>query len=378
MTLFYFELKRFIKNPKNKICLALLALIFFGLFVMEQTTFKQKFSEVNLVMTRENLQQTKHWVENLQNQAKLNPDDKETAQALLVAQENVKIFSSQLSALEKKDFDKFAELNNQQNSAQLKLIPQKDSDEYRSLVSNIKYYEAVKAVNGKMSATTNDTSESAFKVGYSAVAWLSSTAIFVLITVLIADTVSSEIESSQIRFYQLIGGRKFKHLLLKLGVPILSVLSVTFISFFCQYLIKGAMNSFGTWRYPYLMADGTIQPIWQVSLKAVLVFVVALIFIGSLGQLLALIFKKSLVVIGLIVVCLTGFLTLAQEEWFQLIKKFLPFEYLGYGQIINDAKILPNNALIIGLIYLVSLSLLFIVTSGYLYQHYHYRKVGRS
>ena len=76
MTLFYFELKRFIKNPKNKICLALLALISFGLFVMEQTTFKQKFSEVNLVMTRENLQQTKHWVENLQNKSKLNPDDK--------------------------------------------------------------------------------------------------------------------------------------------------------------------------------------------------------------------------------------------------------------------------------------------------------------
>ncbi|GAB2022386.1 hypothetical protein RyT2_14600 [Pseudolactococcus yaeyamensis] len=345
---------------------------------MEQTTFKQKFSEADLVMTRANLQQSKQAVERLKNEAKLNPDDDKIAQDLLVAQEDVKVFSSQLSALEKKDFDKFAELENQRNSAQLELISQEDSDEYRNLVSSIKYYEAVKAVNGKMSVAINETSEAAFTVGRSVMAWLSSAAIFVLITVLIADGVSSEIESSQIRFYQLIGGRKFKHLLLKLGVPMISILSITVISFFCQYLIKGATDSFGTWQYPYLMADGTILPIWQVSLKAMLLFLVALIFIGSLGQLLALIFKKSLVVIGLIVVCLTGFLTLAQEEWFQPIKKFLPFEYLGYGQMINDIKILPKNALIIALIYLVSLSFLFIVISGYLYQHYHYRKVGKS
>lgn len=378
MTLFYFELKRFIKNPKNKICLALLALIFFGLFVLNQTTFKQKFSGMELAVTRANLQQSKQAVERLKNETKLNSNDEKIAQDLLIAQEEEEIFSSQLSALEKKDFDKFAELENQRNSAQLKLISQEDSDEYRNLVSSIKYYEAVKAVNGRMSVTINDSSEAAFSIGRSMMAWLSSTVIFVLITVLIADTVSSEIESSQIRFYQLIGGRKFKHLLLKLGVPVLSVGSVTFISFFCQYLIKGFTDSFGTWWYPYLMADGTIQPIWQVGLKAVLVFIVALIFIGSLGQLLSLIFKKSLVVIGLIVVCLTGFMTLAQEEWFQPFKKFMPFEYMGYGQIINDAKILPNNALIIGLIYLMSLSLFFIVVSGYLYQHYHYRKVGRS
>ena len=119
------------------------------------------------------------------------------------------------------------------------------------------------------------------------------------------------------------------------------------------------------------------MPIWQIVLQTLPLFLVALLFLASLGQLLSLIFKKSLVVIGLIVVFLTGFLTLSQEEWFQPLKKFFPFEYLGYGQLINDIKILPQNAFLIGVVYLLVLSLGFILASHYLYQHYYYRKDGK-
>ncbi len=135
--------------------------------------------------------------------------------------------------------------------------------------------------------------------------------------------------------------------------------------------------AFGTWNYPYLYLDRTIVPIWQIVLQTLPLFLVALLFLASLGQLLSLIFKKSLVVIGLIVVFLTGFLTLSQEEWFQPLKKFFPFEYLGYGQLINDIKILPQNAFLIGVVYLLVLSLGFILASHYLYQHYYYRKDGK-
>ncbi|MDR1606752.1 MAG: ABC transporter permease [Streptococcaceae bacterium] len=334
--------------------------------------------EMNIADATMNLQNTKQWTATLESESKSNPEDTTLRQDLLLAQEVEKLYSAEVLALKNKDLDKFTDLENQVNILQLKAISEKDSQEYRDLVSSIKYYDAVKKVKGKVAPIINDTSEAAFVTGRSALSWLSSTVIFVLLTVLIADVVSGEIESSQIRFYQLMGGRKFKHLLLKLLIPIMVVFSVTLLSFLLQYVINGLMNTFGTWRYPYQDSDSRLIPIWQVMLKTLGLFTATLLFIASLGQFLSLIFKKSLVVIGIIVILLTGFLTFEGEEWFQPIKKFLPFEYLGYGRLLNDVEILPSQSFMIGLFYLLSLSVVFILFSGYLYKHYYYRKVGQS
>lgn len=378
MAFFYFELKRFLKNPKNQICLTLLAVIFLGLFIFNQTALNKQIIKMNLTTAKFNFQQSKQIVESLQKESQLHPDNIDIAQQLEKAQKEHNILSKQLSALKNKDTEKFAELEHQLNLSQIQSITKKNSDEYQNLKTSIRYHKAVKAVKGTPNPTVNDTSEAAFTIGRSMTAWLSSTTIFVLITVLITDSISSEIESTQIRFYQLLGGRKLKHLLIKLLVPILVTSLVSLLLFTSLYIVKGLLDSFGTWNYPYLYLDRTIVPIWQISLKTIALFLVALLFLASLGQFLSLIFKKSLIVIGLIVVFLTAFLTLAQEEWFQPFKKFLPFEYLGYGQLINDIKILPQNAFLIGVVYLLALSLGFILASHYLYQHYYYRKDGKS
>ena len=377
MDFFRFELKRFLKSPKNKTCLILLAAIFLGLFIFNQTAINKQSFNSNLAIIREQLQQSKQSVKNLQSQAQLNPADKVISQQLKLEQEREVLLSEELAALKKKDLEKVAQLEYQGLLTLLNSTTDKNSDDYQNLKASIRYREAVKAVGGSPSLSFNSTSEAAFSIGHIMTAWLSSTTIFVLITVLIADSLSSEIESSQIRFYQLLGGRKLKHLLIKLLVPILVTFLFTLLLFAVLYVAKGLLDSFGTWNYPYLYLDRTIVPIWQIVLQTLPLFLVALLFLASLGQLLSLIFKKSLVVIGLIVVFLTGFLTLSQEEWFQPLKKFFPFEYLGYGQLINDIKILPQNAFLIGVVYLLVLSLGFILASHYLYQHYYYRKDGK-
>lgn len=370
-----FELRRFIKNPKNRICLVLLSTFFFGLFFMNQTVFHKTSMESDLTIAKLNLQQSSQTVTYLKQQSQLYPDDEDLLQNLTTAQKEEEILSEQVAALEVQDYEKYVYLGYQLNVSAIGTIMEKDSDEYRFLDAQIRYYEAVKEVKGTSSPIINETSESAFFTGRSMTSWLSSTVVFILIAVLIADSVSSEIESSQIRLYHLLGGRKFKHLLVKLCVPILVTFVVTIFTFFIIYLVKGLIDSFGTWNYPYLVEDGSIQPIWQITLATLVLYLFTLIFIGSLGQLLSLIFKKSLVVIGLIAVFLTGFMTLAQEEWFQPYKMFFPFEYMGFGQLLNDVLVLPKNAFAIGNLYLFGLSLVFIIISGYLYWNYHYRKV---
>lgn len=378
MIYYSFSLKKFLKNPKNKICLAMLVLVLFGLFIANKTVFKQKFYQSTLDVTTINIQQNEQMVLNVKNELKLNPDDDTLEESIKELENEKKLFQSQVEALKSNDLEKYANLVNQVNLLQIKKIPSDGSEEYLAISNSIKYYKNIKAVNGKMGITINDTSESAFTVGRSIIFWLSSTVIFVLLTVLIAENLSSEIETSQIRFYQIIGGRNFKQLIVNLLTPIIVVTIVTVISFIVLYLISGMQDSFGTWRYPYYTASGDIVPIYQLVIKSLILFIVSLLFIASLGQILSLIFKRSLVVIGIIVLFLTGFLTFEKEVWFQPLKKFFPFEYLGYGRLLNDAKFLPSNAFGIGLIYLLSLSFIFILCSSYLYKNYSYRKVGKN
>ncbi|MDN5467156.1 MAG: ABC transporter permease [Lactococcus sp.] len=377
MTLTYFELKRFIKNPKNKICLAILVLFFLVLFGFNQLSVNQQFKTMTLASTTTNLQQTKQSVAAIKTQVASAPEDTMLAKQLILSQEQEKMLSEQLKALTADDLDRFATLAYEADLAALKSGDMAGSDDDQNRLNSSNYYLAVKAVGGKMGLMANDAADASFKTGSAILHWLSATTLLVLITVLISDVVSSDIESSQIRFYQLIGGRKFRQLVLKLLLPIGVVGVVTVLTFAGIYLISGLLIGFGTWQYPYSLTDGRIFPIWQLSLKSLGLFLVSLLFIGSLGQLLSLIFKKSLVVIGLIVVCLTGFLTLEREVWFQPFKKFIPFEYLGYGRLINDIKLLPDHFLLIGVVYLVGLSLIFLSISACLYHQYYYRKVGK-
>ena len=377
MTLTYFELKRFIKNPKNKICLAILVLFFLVLFGFNQLSVNQQFKTMTLASTTTNLQQTKQSVAAIKTQVASAPEDTMLAKQLILSQEQEKMLSEQLKALTADDLDRFATLAYEADLAALKSGDMAGSDDDQNRLNSSNYYLAVKAVGGKMGLMANDAADASFKTGSAILHWLSATTLLVLITVLISDVVSSDIESSQIRFYQLIGGRKFRQLVLKLLLPIGVVGVVTVLTFAGIYLISGLLIGFGTWQYPYSLTDGRIFPIWQLSLKSLGLFLVSLLFIGSLGQLLSLIFKKSLVVIGLIVVCLTGFLTLEKEVWFQPFKKFIPFEYLGYGRLINDIKLLPDHFLLIGVVYLVGLSLIFLSISACLYHQYYYRKVGK-
>ncbi|GGE32422.1 ABC transporter permease [Streptococcus himalayensis] len=374
MKFFCFEFKRFINNPKNKICLVLLLLLFIGLFILNQTTFQKGFSALSIETNQLNLQQSNQSVDNLKKAVELNPNDNQLIQELERAQEEQKIFLEQSETLKNEDYAAFTNLQYQLDSSRLEQISEKDSEEYKKLKINLKYYESVKGVAGSPSPYINSTDESAFTIGSSMMAWLSSTVIFVLLTVLVSDSISAEIESSQIRFYHLMGAKNPKNLLLKLCVPIVVTFSLTIMIFFCLYIIKGMMNSFGTLEYPYLTIDGDILPIWKVTLYTIVLYLVSLLFIASLGQFLGLVFKKSLVVIGLIVVCLTSFMTLSQEEWFRPFKKFFPFEYLGYGQVVNDKQILPQHAVLIGVCYLLIFSFLFIVISNHLYKNYYYRK----
>ncbi|WP_161978738.1 ABC transporter permease [Streptococcus sp. S784/96/1] len=378
MRFWVFESKKYLANPKNIICLSLLVFIIFGLFGFNQIVLKPKLAIHETEMVNLNLQESQRSVEELERMAQISPNDEEVNTQLGYAKEIYNIRLEQKSALDKGDFSLYSDLENNLNKFQLSQIEDKDSKEYKEVMKRIDYHQSIKSVNGVPSIIINDTTDTSFVIGRTIVSWLSSTTFLVLFTILLADNLSSEIESSQIRLYHFLGRGKVSHLITKLIVPVFWTFLATIMSFGVLYLVKGVMDGFGTWQYPYLTEDKTIVPIWSITLKSVLLFLSSLFFITSLGQLLSLVFKKSLVTIGMIVVSLTGFATIAQEEWFQSMKKFFPFEYMGYGQILNDSAVLPDNVFLIGMTYLLTLSIIFFIISNYLYKNYFIRKVGKA
>lgn len=378
MRFWVFESKKYLANPKNIICLSLLVFIIFGLFGFNQIVLKPKLAIHETEMINLNLQESQRSVEELERMAQISPNDEEVNTQLDYAKEIYNIRLEQKSALDKGDFSLYSDLENNLNKFQLSQIEDEDSKEYKEVMKRIDYHKSIKSVNGVPSIIINDTTDTSFVIGRTIVSWLSSTSFLVLFTILLADNLSSEIESSQIRLYHFLGRGKVSHLITKLIVPVFWTFLATIMSFGVLYLVKGIMDGFGTWQYPYLTEDKTIVPIWSITLKSVLLFLSSLFFITSLGQLLSLAFKKSLVTIGMIVVSLTGFATIAQEEWFQSMKKFFPFEYMGYGQILNDSAVLPDNVFFIGMTYLLTLSIIFFIISSYLYKNYFIRKVGKA
>lgn len=375
MSYFKFELKRFLKNPKNQLCLGLLVLIFFGLFAFNEMSVNQMNEAVSREMVVANLREVTQEVSEYEALVKADPQDSERLEDLASAQLDKATLEAQLEALEAGDEVTYAELDNQANRKKLTKIKDRNSEEYQALAAKVRYYEAVKISGGKPSAMINGGWDTALVIGRSMMAWLSSTVIFVLLAVILADSVSSEIETTQIRFYPLVGGRKFSQLLTKLCVTVGVTYLVTLLSFVVLYFLKGYRDGWGTWTYPYMLTNQQFEPVWQVALWTAVVYLVALLFVSSLGQLLSLIFRRSLLVIGLIVLALTAFLTFQSEAWFQPLKKFLPFAYLSYGQIRYDMTYLFPQALGIGIAYLLGLSAIFMVFSWVLYRGYCDRRV---
>lgn len=373
-----FEVRKFLNNPKNRIVLAIFTMIFLGLFGFHQTIWNAQRQTMVMNTVKLNIQQVNQSVIELERYVLDNSSDDSMKKLLEDARTEYSLLTQQVTALESNDVLAFSDLDFQLDQLRLSTLSQEENpEEYQSIVARIHYHEAVKKVGGQAPIAINDSDGAAFFTGVRVLSWLSSTAILILFTVLLSDGVSSDIEDSQLNLYALVGRKNKLTLVVKLMVPVIITFAFT-VSLFCLiYLIKGGIDGFGVWNYPYLSIGQDIFPIWEVVLKSLINAFLSLVFIASLGQLLSFIFRKSTVVIGMISLFLVAFMTFSKEEWFQPIKPFLPFEYMSYAQLMNDAEVLPAQAFTIGVLYLSSLSILFVIISNILYRNYYWRKAGK-
>lgn len=125
---------------------------------------------------------------------------------------------------------------------------------------------------------------------------------------------------------------------------------------FVDVIIVGLENGFGSWDYPaYLVniwsnpaSDPTLPDNMAISVGSVIVLsmlylFVVLLFLATLGAVIAVIFKRSMVVIGIMALIILGWASIASFSEIQMIKRCLPFSYLNPVELLCQPKYLFGN-----------------------------------
>ena len=197
-----------------------------------------------------------------------------------------------------------------------------------------------------------------------------------LLVILFGDFFAQKFETEKIRYYRLIRQAKSRTLLNHLLIPFLISLSFLLLTIIANYLVLGITSgNWGSLIYPYGQLSQVVTPYWQVDLWALGFLVLTLLFIITLSQLLAVIFKKKLVVVGIELLLIVGYDFIHQKDRVKPLIKFLPFEYLfGVSVVFPDEKYLfGTNSMLIGAGYLLICSLIFYLLTNLLYQKWLYR-----
>lgn len=241
----------------------------------------------------------------------------------------------------------------------------------------IAYYEYLKKNRLPFFATEISGNQGFTVFGRLMASFLSLTQI-VLLTVLLLSSFAMRFDSQQIRVLHLYRISPSRALINHFIVALCSVIGLVLSTFILGLAVWSSKFGLGSWIYPLGQGDFSITPIWRVTLWSLLYWILTCSFILSLGQLLSVLLRKSVLVIGLIFLMFASWSVIERKAFFGDIRKFFPFEYLnGVSKILADRVAYPmfgTNTMMIGAIYLLVCTILFTIITHVVFSRWVYRR----
>lgn len=212
------------------------------------------------------------------------------------------------------------------------------------------------------------------------------TIVFVFLYVLmLSPALASDFETKESRFYFFKRIGSLKNITQKILASVSSTYVWLLLLGLIIFLAIGVMNGFGTPNYPaYLInnvflsakVDNMSISNGRVILISLLYLPLVLSFLAALGSFISMCVKKSLVVAGVMAVLLVGYSFIRNIDFIQPFRKFIPFNYLNPIELLCHPKYLfGSDSLVIGVVYLLGLSLVFIWMSHILLKRYKIRRL---
>lgn len=384
MKYFKFELKKFILNKRNKYILALISAIivvysayttvsFTNLFNANNSTLIQDI-QTNQKSTEDSIKNTEEILKTANSKAKA---DDLNASLSYFKQEDA-IYQKQLIALQSNNINEYYDL---QKKVDQVLIKQSENQPLQStlgqekpLKQEIKYIETVqnRHLDFEVMATMQTHAFGNFHQQF--VPILSSSLFIVLFASMVSIVVASGYETKENRFYRFSGINLQKNLIVKVVSGTLATFVWILLSSLVYFLIIGVVNGFGSWNYPAYLGDAELKTGFTLTnlaiangfldLGSILYLFFVITFLASLGALISVFVKRSMVVVGVIALLVMGYSMIGNVSWIISIKRFIPFSYFEPLKLFgNPEELFGKYSVLVGAIYLLILSALLLIVS---------------
>lgn len=198
----------------------------------------------------------------------------------------------------------------------------------------------------------------------------------IILIMILGDIVSKDFESNYRFLYTTLFKRKKKIITSKLIVGISFFTGVFLVQSVLVYLLQGFLNGFGISSYPIVLGN-TLESLEIISVlefyaKFLLYYLVLLLFLTSASCLLGLFIKKNTLVIGIMSVVYLAVYYLKDNPIIQNISKYNPITYMDvYAVSRYSDSIFTKDSYLIGMLYLLALSFVFILVSFRLSKDYY-------
>ncbi|KST96724.1 MFS transporter [Lactococcus lactis] len=384
MKYFKFELKKFILNKRNRYLLALISSLiivysvyntisFTNIFKNNITTLAQevqtteKTVQDNIETTEESLKTTK---------VKAESDDLNNTLSDLNQEDN--IYQKQIAAIGANDINEYYHLQKEIDQLYFKQYgSQSSSGQDKFVKEELKYIKTVQERKLDFEAIPTMQSHAFGNFHQQFIPILTSSLFIVLFASMVSILVATSYESKENRFYRFAGIDLQKNLIIKVLSGTLATFAWIIISSIIYFLVIGVVNGFGAWNYPAYLGDSDLKtgftltnltiPNGILDLGSILYLFFVIFFLASLGALISVFVKRSMVVVGVIALFVMGYSMIGDVPWIISIRRFVPFSYFEPLKLFgNPSALFGKYSILIGAGYLLSLSVLFLLISVFI------------
>ncbi|CAM3114796.1 ABC transporter permease [Lactococcus hircilactis] len=384
---FKFELKKFILNKKNRYILVLISAIIVGYSTYATISFTSLFSNNTASLLQDVQDNEKSVQDNIKNNEDILKDAKTSAardqlnDTLNYYKEQNIIYEKQVTALNANHINEYFRL--QKKVDQLLLNAENGQD--KALKQEIKYITTVQERHLNFEVMASMQSHAFGNFHQQFIPILSSSLFIVLFSSMISILVASGYESKENRFYRFAGIDLRKNLLIKVLSGTLATFAWILLSSIVYFLIIGVVNGFGAWNYPAYLGNVDFMRFTLTNitiangildLGSVFYLFFVILFLASLGALISVFVKRSMVVVGVIALFVMGYSMIGKVSWIISIKRFIPFSYFEPLKLFgNPTDLFGRYSLVVGASYLFVLSALFLSISIFVLKNQKIRSV---
>ncbi|SJZ43450.1 hypothetical protein SAMN02745116_00291 [Pilibacter termitis] len=365
-----FEWKSFLVM-KNALLLCLLLVLF--LFNFSTLSFTQEDMMSNYIGSLD--QEIRIYSINLEKEKKLAKESGNEVglENLKWKDETLDLMNHQITALRRGDWNEYYILQYKKNNLSSNNGVKKNLEELRE--RDPKLYLQLKKDDALIARFVEKKIPITEDIMHPLTAWgtledtlkfASNFIVIMLFSILFCDFLTNNFEKSTIYLYSFTRKKKRTIIDSKLFVQFFSTAIFLIFSLGLLIVSKAMINGFGTSKFPVVIGNDIYRLDFsyisapELVISYVPYYFVVLLFLGILFLFLGAYLKKTLLSLGVFLVSYYGFTLIKDSEMMKTFSPFIPYSYLDvYGVITQTDLYFPRASFLIGIIYLLTLSVFF-------------------